>query len=227
MPTSEPRPKPLVVLASGGLDSTVLAASLLAEGHPLIAVSFEYGQKHLRELDSAASVMAWLGIDHRIIDVRGLGKISKGSALTGEIPVPHGHYAEESMKATVVPHRNTIFVAFAAALAMQEGFAGVAIAAHGGDHAIYPDCRKEWVEAVQNVIRLGCWDADGFEIHAPFLSMTKSDIVIRGVEVDAPLRRTWSCYEGGRIHCGLCGTCVERKEAFERAGIVDPTEYAA
>ena len=227
MPTSSPPPKRLIVLLSGGLDSAVLASLLMAEGHEIEAISFDYGQRHRREIESARAIAVRLGIMHLIVDIRSFAMVADRSSLTGSAPVPHGHYAEESMKSTVVPNRNTIFVAYAAARAISAGMDGVAIAAHAGDHTIYPDCRAEWVSAVQNVIRAGNWDADRFEIHAPFLSLSKADIVGLGAMHDAPMRLTWSCYEGGLIHCGRCGTCIERKEAFSLIGLEDPTEYAA
>ena len=219
----------LVCLVSGGLDSVVLAHVLAAEGREIVMLSADYGQRHRRELDHAASAAARLGARHHVADLSGIGALLHGSALTDPaVDVPDGHYAEASMVSTVVPNRNAIILSLAVGLAVAEGAAGVAYAAHGGDHFIYPDCRPEFVASFAQTARLANDGlvVDGFDVLAPFLEMTKADVVRAGARLGVPFDDTWSCYRGGPQHCGRCGTCVERKEAFELAGVDDPTAYA-
>ncbi len=215
-----------VIVFSGGLDSTVLLHHLLAEGREVLALSVHYGQRHARELEAAAAIAALAGVRHEIADLRPVAGLLAGSSLTSsDIPVPDGHYQEESMKATVVPNRNMILLALAAGWAISQKADAIAYAAHGGDHAIYPDCRPEFAEAMRHAIGLADWHR--VELLRPFVTLTKADIVRRGAELGAPLGATWSCYRGGARHCGRCGTCVERREAFELAGVPDPTDYEA
>lgn len=214
-----------VVLFSGGLDSTALLAILKDQRRDLVALSFDYGQRHRRELDAARAVAERLSVTHRILDLRNLASLLQGSALTSEsVPVPHGHYEEQSMQATVVPNRNMIFLSLAFAESIQVGAERVAYGAHAGDHAIYPDCRAEFVRAMQEAARLCHYRP--IELETPFIEIRKEEIVSLGDEVGAPFELTWSCYEGGERHCGKCGTCVERREAFALAGVSDPTKYA-
>ena len=209
---------------SGGLDSTVLTYKLLAEGHSVRAVSVCYGQRHQRELGYAALSARKLGIPWRMIDLSVLKDVfGESSQTSDDVAVPHGHYEEEAMKLTVVPNRNMILLAVAAGWAIGQGDEAIAYAAHAGDHAIYPDCRPVFVDAMIHALRLCHYEP--VELLAPFLGMTKADIVKLGADLGVPFAETWSCYEGGEIHCGQCGTCVERKEAFVLAGVVDPTEY--
>ena len=148
-----------------------------------------------------------------------------GSALTSsEIEVPEGHYAEDNMKATVVPNRNMILLSVAAGWAISSKYDRIAYAAHSGDHAIYPDCRNEFAEALDGAIRLADWHE--VSLYRPFVDMTKADIVSLGAKLGVPFEKTWSCYKGQDLHCGRCGTCVERREAFYLAGVDDPTTYA-
>lgn len=210
-----------VVLLSGGLDSTVLLAHLIDEGVNCLGLSIDYGQKHRRELEAAGAVSKHYKIPTYMVQLP--SALMAGSALTGGSPVPHGHYADESMRATVVPARNTVLLATAAAVAVREGCTAVAYAAHAGDHAIYPDCRPEFAEAVRALLALCDYSPIGFL--TPFISWSKGDVARRGNALKAPVEMTWSCYKGGEIHCGECGTCVERKEAFRTAGIQDPTKY--
>ena len=215
----------VVALMSGGLDSCVLVGQLLSEGREVEAISFDYGQRHRVELDHAQLVSEAYGINQIELNARLLGGLAVGSALTdSRAAVPHGHYEAESMKATVVPNRNMSLLSLAAARAIATG-ADVAIAAHAGDHVIYPDCRDTFMELFQATVKEGNWDASEFEVLRPFVRMSKADIVRLGARINAPMHLTWSCYEGGVRHCGACGTCVERKEAFELAGVKDPTEY--
>ncbi|MFM8905807.1 MAG: 7-cyano-7-deazaguanine synthase QueC [Verrucomicrobiota bacterium] len=213
------------LIYSGGVDSTVLLAHLLAEGREVHCLSVDYGQRHRRELEAARAICAHYGVDHRLADLRALAPLFGSNALTGGVKVPEGHYEEESMKATVVPNRNMLLISVATAWAVSLRAESVAYGAHGGDHAIYPDCRPEFAEALDRAVRLADWHE--VRLERPFVKMDKAAIVRRGAELDVPFGLTWSCYVGGERHCGKCGTCVERKEAFRLAGVADPTDYAA
>ena len=215
-----------VLIYSGGLDSTVLLYDLLASGDTVLALSVDYGQRHRSEVEHARRIAESLGVEWQLADLSGIAHLLAGSSLTSsEIAVPHGHYADDNMKQTVVPNRNMIMLSVAAGWAMGRQADRVAYAAHGGDHTIYPDCRPEFAAAVDRAIRLADWHE--VQLYCPFIAMTKAEIVARGAKLDVDFGRTWSCYEGGPIHCGKCGTCFERREAFLRAGVSDPTQYAA
>ncbi|MCB0346588.1 MAG: 7-cyano-7-deazaguanine synthase QueC [Bdellovibrionales bacterium] len=214
-----------LVVYSGGIDSTVLLFEMLAAGEEVGAISFDYGQRHSRELVTASRICGGRGVRHKVVDFGAMSELLVGSSLTdSSIPVPDGHYTDESMKATVVPNRNMLMLSAAIAAGLSSGFDAVAYGAHAGDHTIYPDCRPEFVEAMQHAAALCDWKQ--IKLLAPFLKWSKADIVRRGAELNVPFEQTWSCYKGGAAHCGTCGTCVERREAFELAGIVDPTHYA-
>lgn len=214
-----------ILIHSGGLDSTVLLYHLLDQDHEVATLSVNYGQRHLKELDCAASLSADLGITHEVADLSAITPLLAGSSLTSpEIEVPEGHYAEDNMKATVVPNRNMILLSVAAGWAISQKADAVAYAAHSGDHAIYPDCRTEFADAMREAIGLADWHK--VELVRPFVDITKADVVKRGAELNVPFERTWSCYKGLDLHCGRCGTCVERREAFYLAGVEDPTPYA-
>jgi 7-cyano-7-deazaguanine synthase len=215
-----------VAIFSGGLDSTVLLAQLLHGGDEVLALSIDYGQRHRKELQFAEGTARRLGVEWRLADLRAITPLLAGSSLTSpEVAVPHGHYAEASMKATVVPNRNMIMLAIAAGWALSRKCDRVAYGAHAGDHTIYPDCRPEFVEAMRHSLSLCDWQS--LELYCPFLTFSKGDIVRAGAELGVDFTATWSCYEGGEVHCGQCGTCVERREAFVVAGVPDPTPYAA
>jgi 7-cyano-7-deazaguanine synthase len=217
-----------VVVLSGGLDSTTMGYLLRAQGYSLEAISFDYGQRHRKELEFAEQVSADLGTSWTLIDLHaaGLARILGGSALTDDaVAVPDGHYADESMRITVVPNRNAIMLSIACALAVTRKARAVAFGAHTGDHFIYPDCRPEFVQAFGAMVNLAVEGLATIEIVTPFLTMTKADIVKLGNELHVPFERTWSCYKGGAMHCGTCGTCYERREAFALAHVVDPTAY--
>ncbi|MGH3871581.1 MAG: 7-cyano-7-deazaguanine synthase QueC [Pseudonocardiaceae bacterium] len=223
-----PFPPTAVLAASGGLDSTTLAYHLHAAGVRLVLLSCDYGQRHRRELEFAAALAIRLGIRHHRVDLRSVGALLGGSALTDmAVAVPDGHYTDESMSITVVPNRNAVMLNVAVALAVADRTDAVVFGAHAGDHAVYPDCRPEFVDLVESCARVGNegFLPAGFRVLAPFLTWTKAQIVRRGAELDVPFTQTWSCYKGGLHHCGLCGTCTERKEAFVLAGVIDPTEY--
>jgi 7-cyano-7-deazaguanine synthase len=217
----------IVAVVSGGLDSSVMAHVLHDEGHDLHTISFDYGQRHRRELDCARALAGDLGVPWELVDLHAAGvtRLLGGSALTDDaVAVPEGHYADESMRATVVPNRNAMMLTVACALAGGMNAGAVAFAVHGGDHPIYPDCRPEFVRAFEEMERLAM-DAPGFRVLAPFVAMTKADIVRLGAAHGVDFARTWSCYNGRAVHCGRCGTCCERREAFDIAGVPDPTEY--
>lgn len=215
-----------VLIYSGGLDSTVLLYDLLAGGDSVLALSVDYGQRHRVELEHARWIAQSLGVEWQVADLTGITHLLTGSSLTSaEIAVPHGHYAEDTMKQTVVPNRNMIMLSVAAGWAIARRADRVAYAAHAGDHTIYPDCRPEFAAAVDGAFRLADWRE--IHLYCPFITLTKAEIVAQGAKLKVDFGATWSCYEGGPIHCGRCGTCFERREAFLRAGVPDPTPYAA
>lgn len=218
-----------VTVLSGGVDSTVLAYHLAANGWQVRPVSFDYGQRHARELLAAQRTTDRLDLPHEVVDLRSVGRLLGGSALTdSSVEVPSGHYTDLSMRATVVANRNAIFTSVTVGLAVAEAAAAVALGIHAGDHPIYPDCRPEFVAAAEQLALVANegFIAEGFQLLTPWLYRSKADIVRRGAELSVPFADTWSCYRGEERHCGRCGTCVERREAFELAGVVDPTEYA-
>ncbi len=214
-----------LVVCSGGLDSVSLAHKIAAEQTLIGLISFNYGQRHSKELDYAAKAAERLGVPHDIIDITTIGKHLTGSALTDNLDVPDGHYAEETMKITVVPNRNAIMLAIAFGLAAARQADAVAVAVHGGDHFIYPDCRPGFINAFQAMQNEALDGYASVKLLAPFVEVPKSEIVRQGAQYQTPFAETWSCYKGGAKHCGRCGTCVERREAFHLAGVDDPTDY--
>lgn len=209
------------MLLSGGLDSTVLTAHYVAGGHRVRCLSIDYGQRHRRELAAAAAVANHYQLEHRMARLGEMGFLFAGSSLTdASIEVPEGHYTADSMKATVVPNRNMILLSLAIAWAVATRSDLVAYAAHAGDHTIYPDCRPKFIAGMDRVAQLCDWHS--VRLETPFLGWSKEQIVRHGQELAAPFHLTWSCYKGGEQHCGRCGTCVERREAFHCAGIADP-----
>jgi len=220
--------KKAVLIVSGGMDSVTLAHYFHAKRYDLTLLSFDYGQRHVKELQFAKACADRLGGIHKIVDLHSVTALLPGSSLTdSSVEVPEGHYAAESMKVTVVPNRNAIMLAIAWAHAVAIGAEAVAFGAHAGDHFIYPDCRPEFFNAISNAFRKG---NEGFgnpnlKLYAPFIDFTKAQVADLGREMGVHFEETWSCYNGREKHCGKCGTCVERKEAFALAGIVDPTEY--
>ena len=213
-----------LVLFSGGLDSTVLATQMKRDAGETRLLSIDYGQRHAKELEHSQRVAMHLELPHEILKLPQLGAILGGSSLTDKsLALPEGHYAEESMKATIVPNRNMILLALAGGHALSLGFDTIAYAAHAGDHTIYPDCRPEFASAMEKALSLADWQ--DLKLHRPFVEKTKADLVKIGHDLKAPLGDTWSCYAGRDLHCGKCGTCVERREAFALAGVPDPTVY--
>ncbi len=216
----------IVVLLSGGMDSATLLWLAKTNAEVVRAMSFDYGQRHVKELAAAEALAKEAQVDWSIVGLRGMSQLLHGSSQTDPtIPVPHGHYADESMRVTVVPNRNMMLLSMAAAAAINWGTPWIGYAAHKGDHAIYPDCRPEFIQAMRAALALCHYD-DGVELWTPFETLTKDELAAIGQELGVPFELTWSCYEGGARHCGLCGTCVERREAFVLAKVPDPTEYA-
>lgn len=213
----------VVVIYSGGMDSFTLLHKARAEGYEVHALSFNYGQRHVRELDCARGVCESLGIPHQIIDIRALSGVMAGSALTSDVEVPEGHYEEENMKATVVPNRNMILLSLATGYAVTVEAKAVWFGAHGGDHAIYPDCRPEFIEKMDAVCRVANYQA--VEIDAPFIRADKGEILAEGLKLGLDYSQTWTCYNGRDKACGRCGSCVERLEAFASQGVTDPLPY--
>jgi 7-cyano-7-deazaguanine synthase len=214
----------VVVLVSGGMDS-VTALYLAASKYRVAgALSFHYGSKHNgREIPFARFHSKRLGIPHKVIRLGFVGKLFKSDLLTSGSEIPEGHYEQANMKQTVVPFRNGIMLAVAAGYAESIGACGLVIAAHAGDHAIYPDCREGFMKSMESAIRLGTYAK--IRVIRPFIEMTKGQIAEGGAALGVDFAKTWSCYKGGEIHCGKCGTCVERREAFKVAGLVDSTVY--
>lgn len=212
------------IVFSGGLDSTVALHQCIANGTAHIAITMDYGQRHAYEVGVALQEAELFGVRCVKVDLKGYGALLKGSALTDRsVPVPDGHYEDESMKSTIVPNRNMVFLAIATSIAIANGCDEVVYGAHKGDNAVYPDCRPEFIGAMQCAIAL-C-DAHKIHLRAPFANMTKADIVREGYRLGVDMSATFSCYHGTGIHCGTCGTCVERREAFQLAGVIDKTIY--
>ena len=214
-----------IVVCSGGLDSVTLAHKVAGEGTLTRLLSFDYSQRHKRELEYACLCATRLMVPHDIVDIAAVGRLLTGSALTSGAAVPDGHYAQETMRVTVVPNRNAIMFAVAFGVAVTGRADAVAAAVHGGDHFIYPDCRPAFVEAFETMQRHALSGLASISFCTPFLRMSKADIVREGARLGVPFAETWSCYKGGDRHCGRCGTCVERREAFHLAGVNDPTPY--
>lgn len=220
----------VITIVSGGMDSVTLAHQLSRVFNEQEIVSVDYGQRHSKELQFAELAAEQLGAKWHRVDLTSVTKLLTGSSLTDPtVDVPDGHYAEESMKLTVVPNRNAMLLDIAVAIAVASGASAVATAVHAGDHAIYPDCREVFIDSFEQTARLaneGFIDPD-FGICAPYIRLGKHDIAKVGSELGVPYALTWSCYKGGEVHCGTCGTCTERKEAFALAEVDDPTEYLA
>jgi 7-cyano-7-deazaguanine synthase len=215
--------KDSIILVSGGLDSVTLLyeyASRIA-----LAVSFDYGaNQNMKEIAYAKAACDKLGIKHIVIPVSFMKDYFSSSLLEGADAIPEGRYDDQNMRSTVVPFRNGIMLSIACGLAENDHLKYVLIANHAGDHAIYPDCRPEFIDSMSAAMKSGTYA--NVEILAPYTNITKADIVRHGVKLGVDYSQTWSCYKGGEKHCGKCGTCTERREAFALAGVPDPTDYA-
>lgn len=213
----------VVVIYSGGMDSFTVLNKALEDGFDVHAVSFHYGQRHHRELEQAAAVCAELGIAHKVVDIRSISELLAGSSLTDDIDVPEGDYATSNMTSTVVPNRNMILLSLAIGYAVSIKADKVYYGAHSGDHDIYPDCRPEFVEAMNAVSKIANYDA--VTIHSPYLTQSKADILADGIRMGLDYSQTWTCYNGRALACGKCSACRERLAAFASQGISDPLEY--
>ncbi len=216
----------VVVLCSGGMDSVTALHWARREHAVAAALSFDYGSRHNgREIPFAAEHASRLGIRHEVVALPFVAKLFSSALLKGGAEIPEGHYAADNMRQTVVPFRNAIMLSIAAGFAESAGAEGLVIAAHTGDHTVYPDCREEFMRAMAEAMRTGTYA--GIQLLRPFIAMDKGGIATEGARLGVDFARTWSCYKGGEVHCGQCGTCVERREAFIEAGLKDPTVYAS
>lgn len=214
--------KDSLIIVSGGMDSVTLLYD--CKDSIALAVSFDYGSNHnAREIPFARLHCRRLGIRHVVIPLEFMHTYFKSSLLEGADAIPEGHYADDNMKSTVVPFRNGIMLAIAVGMAESNGLKRVLIANHGGDHAIYPDCRPDFIAAIDSAAKAGTYV--NVSVVAPYTNISKTDIAKRGKALGIDYAETWSCYKGGDTHCGKCGTCVERKEALHNAGIDDNTVY--
>ncbi len=218
--------KQAVIIYSGGMDSFTLLHHVLDSGlapEQVACLTFNYGQRHVREIVAAQRVCEALGITHKIVDISAINTLMAGSSLTDDIDIPEGHYEEASMMSTVVPNRNMVLLSMAVAYAVSLEAPEVYYGAHSGDHAIYPDCRPEFVQKMKDVCAIANYQA--VSIETPFLHLSKGEILARGLALDLDYSNTWTCYNGRDKACGKCGACVERLEAFAEHQRIDPLPY--
>lgn len=213
----------VVVIYSGGMDSFTVLNRALKDGKEVFALSFDYGQKHVKELTYAADVCKSLNVKHKIIDISAINELLAGSSLTDDIDIPEGHYEADNMKSTVVPNRNMILLSLAVGYAVSVEASQVYYGAHSGDHAIYPDCRPEFVMKMNDVCQIANYEP--VEIFSPYLHESKTDILTDGLKMGLDYSQTWTCYNGREKACGKCGACEERLEAFRDNKAVDPLPY--
>lgn len=213
----------IVAIVSGGMDSVTMLHDLKSQGHEIEVISFNYGQRHVKELQVAKANAEALGLKHTVVDMDFMADLLSNSALTGDIDVPEGHYEEENMKLTVVPNRNMIMASIAIGYAVNLGYEAVALGVHAGDHAIYPDCRPEFIEKLNAVSQIANYEP--IKVIAPYVNMNKIEIVARGSEIGVDYSKTWTCYKGLDKACGRCGSCQERLEAFAANNLTDPVVY--
>lgn len=213
----------VVVIYSGGMDSFTVLNRALHDGKEVFALTFDYGQRHVKEIAYASTVCKSLKVAHKIIDISAINQLLAGSSLTDDIEIPEGHYEAESMKSTVVPNRNMILLSLAVGYAVSVGASQVYYGAHSGDHAIYPDCRPEFVMKMNDVCKIANYES--VEIFSPYLTVSKSDILTDGLNMGLAYDQTWTCYNGREKACGKCGACQERLEAFSDNNAIDPLAY--
>jgi len=213
----------VVVIYSGGMDSFTVLNRAIKDGKQVFALSFDYGQRHVKEIACARTVCDKLNIKHKVIDISAINQLLAGSSLTDDIEIPEGHYEAENMKSTVVPNRNMILLSLAVAYAVSVGAEQVYYGAHSGDHAIYPDCRPEFVEKMNDVCAIANYES--VEIFSPYLKVNKSAILADGISMNLDYSDTWTCYNGRDKACGKCGSCQERLEAFSDNNVTDPIKY--
>jgi 7-cyano-7-deazaguanine synthase len=214
-----------VVLLSGGVDSTTLLYDVVKKigKEDVFAISFNYGQKHSKEIMCARQTCEYLGVSHKIGFVDVLGELAPSSLTRENEKIPEGNYQEESMKSTVVPNRNMVLLSLCASYAIGIGATELYYGAHGGDHAIYPDCREEFVSSMKKVLKICDWNK--VNLHAPYLKLDKAMIVKKGIKLGVDFSNTWTCYQGKEKACGVCGSCNERLAAFKLNNVVDPIKY--
>ncbi|SDB51200.1 preQ(0) biosynthesis protein QueC [Pseudidiomarina indica] len=213
----------VVVIYSGGMDSFTVLHHALQQGHEIFAISFNYGQRHVRELDAAAQVCQQLNIPHKVVDITAINSLLAGSSLTSDIAIPEGEYAEDNMRSTVVPNRNMILLSLAIGYAVSIEAEAVYYGAHSGDHDIYPDCRPEFVEKMNAVSLIANYEP--IRIEVPYLHSDKAEILAAGLAMDLDYSQTWTCYNGREKACGKCSACSERLAAFAANQVVDPLAY--
>ena len=213
----------IIVVYSGGLDSFTLLNEAIRSGKDVSALSFDYGQKHNKELHFVEKFCAQESIDSKIVDVSSIKELFQGSSLTDEIDIPKGHYEDDSMKSTVVPNRNMILISLALGYAVTKEAEEVWFGAHAGDHAIYPDCRPEFVEKMDAAARIANYFP--IAVKAPYIAMSKTEILAIGLNMQLDYGLTWTCYEGKELACGSCGACHERLESFAANNVIDPIKY--
>lgn len=215
----------VVVIYSGGMDSFTVLNRAIKEGFDVHALTFNYGQRHVKEVEYAKGVCEDLNVPHKIVDISAINSIIAGSSLTDDIDVPEGHYESDNMKQTVVPNRNMILLSLAIGYAVSLEATKVYYGAHSGDHAIYPDCRPEFVKKMQDVAAIANYEA--IDIAVPYLNNDKIEILADGLKMGLDYSKTWTCYNGRELACGKCGACQERLEAFSKNKVTDPLVYEA
>ena len=215
----------VVVIYSGGMDSFTVLHRAIADGYDVFALTFNYGQRHDKEIDYAVRVCREISVPHKVVDITAINLLLQGSSLTSDIDIPEGHYADENMKSTVVPNRNMILLSLAIGYAVSIDASKVFYGAHSGDHTIYPDCRPEFVQKMNDVSAIANYEA--VEIVTPYLTVDKGGILAAGLGMGLDYAKTWTCYNGREKACGHCGACDERLEAFASNNLQDPLEYEA
>jgi len=215
----------VVVIYSGGMDSFTVLHKAIEQGKDVYPLTFNYGQRHSKEIDYAARVCKELNIAHKVVDISAITELMSGSSLTSDIDIPEGHYEQDSMKSTMVPNRNMVLLSMAIAYAVSLDARAVYYGAHSGDHAIYPDCRPEFVSKMNEVSQIANYEP--VDIVSPYIKDNKIGILRDGLRMGLDYGKSWTCYNGREKACGQCGSCQERLEAFELNGITDPLVYEA
>lgn len=218
--------KKTLVVCSGGLDSVTLAYQVAQQHHLMGLLTFNYGQRHQKEITFAKLAAKRLGVPQQLLDITAVGQRLSSSLTDEGLSIPQGHYAADNMASTVVPNRNAIMLTIAFGLADSLGAQAVGIAVHGGDHFIYPDCRPEFIQAFTKMQNLALDKTPAIELYSPYLTLSKGEIAKQAIKYKVPIHETWSCYSGGEQHCGRCATCIERLHAVDEAQAQDETQYA-
>jgi len=221
----EPLKEKVVIILSGGMDSTTLLYDIVQQGYDVHAISFNYGQKHKKELRLAKKTCLKLNVPHQLLSLKVLNQIAPSCLTRKDWAVPEGHYESENMKQTVVPNRNMVMLSLATSYCIGIGAKKLFYGAHSGDHAIYPDCRKEFIDKMREVMSVCDWNP--VELLAPYWDIDKGDIAIKGKSLNVDYKLTWTCYKGRKKACGCCGACQERLVAFKKSGVGDPVKYEA